>query len=138
MGDDFRVAVKTFIVDDEDRVLIIKRRLDDCHYPGIYEIPGGRLELGENIFTGAKRETKEETGLDIEILYPLDVHHFTRQDNQEITSISFLCRALSRDVELSEEHIDHSWEPVNTCRDKLHKLYHKEVDNYIAFFQGRF
>ena len=129
MGD-FGLAVKCFIVDEEDRVLIIKRRLDDCHYPGACEIPGGRLDPGENPFTGAKRETKEETGLDIEVLDPLKVHHFTRQDGQEITSISFLCQPLSHDVRLSKEHIDHSWEPVDTCYDKLHKLYHGEADSY--------
>jgi len=135
MGD-FRVAVKCFIV-DEDKVLLLERRPDDCHYPGACEIPGGRLELGENIFDGAKREAKEETGLDIEVLNPLEVHHFTRQDGQEITSVSFLCRALSNDVRLSEEHVNSFWEPVDTCYDKLHKLYHGEVDNYITFFRGR-
>jgi len=30
------------------------------HKPGTWDIPGGRLELGEDPFLGLKRETHEE------------------------------------------------------------------------------
>jgi 8-oxo-dGTP diphosphatase len=94
---DFRVAAKAFIVDGE-RLLIIKRSSKDIQMPGIWEIPGGRLDLGEDPKEGLKREAKEETGLDIEVLTPLDVKHFTRDDKQTITMLIFLCRALNKEV----------------------------------------
>lgn len=47
-----------------DRALIIKRG----HEPrkGEWSLPGGIVELGESLIEAAKREVKEETGLDVE------------------------------------------------------------------------
>jgi len=129
---DFRISVKGFVVKDE-RVLIVRRALNDAHKPGVWEPPGGRLELGENPFVGLKREVKEETGLDIEILNHLDVKHFTREDGQEITMLLFLCRALNYDVKLTEEHIDFEWVEISDVKNKLNDFFHKSIDNIGKF-----
>src|SRR5690242_1955170 len=97
----FRIAVKAFIIKD-DKLLLLKRRSNDVHKPGDWDIPGGRLELGEDPFLGLKRETKEETGLDITIQRPLDIHHFTRDDGQIITMLIFLCEPGAGEITLSE------------------------------------
>ena len=106
--DDFRIAVKAFIVNN-GKALLIKRRPNDAHSPGKWDIPGGRLDLGENPLEGIKRECKEEVNLDVEILLPVDIQHFTRDDSQRITMIIFLCKPLSEDIKLSEEHIEYKW-----------------------------
>lgn len=53
------------LVRQDNRVLLTQRR----HEPdvGLWTVPGGLVELGEGIREAAKRETKEETGLDVEI-----------------------------------------------------------------------
>ena len=56
--DKFRIAVKSFIMNSENKLLLIKRRSNDVHKPGQWDIPGGRLELGEDPFLGLKRENK--------------------------------------------------------------------------------
>lgn len=56
------VAVTAFITDDQDRVLLIQRTDN-----GRWAMPGGQQEIGETITQTAIRETKEETGIDIEI-----------------------------------------------------------------------
>ena len=106
--ENFRVAVKSFIV-NENKLLLLKRRKDDIHKPNEWDIPGGRLELGENPLTGIKRETREETNIDIEVLLPLHIHHFVRDDGQKITMIIFLCKPLEKDIKLSKEHQDYKW-----------------------------
>ena len=85
---DFRIAVKAFIVQD-DKLLLIQRPNKAVHKPGIWDIPGGRLEPGESPYLGLKREAKEEIDSEIEILIPLDVHHFVRDDGQQITMLIF-------------------------------------------------
>ncbi len=124
----FRLAVKSFIVKDNN-ILLIKRRPTDAHKPAEWDIPGGRLELGEDSYEGLKRETKEETGLDIEIVMPLDVHHFTRDDWQRITMIIFLCKALSNDVRLSEEHTEFKWQRIE--KDKLPEWLGDSIKSYL-------
>lgn len=125
----FRLATKSFIVND-GKLLLIKRASDDIQKPNIWEIPGGRLELGEDPKEGLKRETKEETGLDIEILHPLNVRHFTRDDGQVITMLIFLCQASSEEIKLSEEHSNYEWIPIEKSKDKLAHFFHEEVDLY--------
>jgi 8-oxo-dGTP diphosphatase len=56
----------TVVVDlerDEPRALLLRRRKPPV---GLWENPGGMLELGENFIACARRETIEETGLDAE------------------------------------------------------------------------
>jgi ADP-ribose pyrophosphatase YjhB (NUDIX family) len=53
------------VVVREDRALIVRR----AHEPrkGEWSLPGGLLHLGESLADAARREVKEETGLDVEL-----------------------------------------------------------------------
>jgi len=131
----FRLAVKSFIVNNKGEVLLIKRRSNDVHKPGAWDIPGGRLELGEDPFLGLQREAKEETNLDIEITSPLHVQHFTRDDGQRITMLIFLCNSLSDNLELSEEHTDFIW---TNSKDKIFPEWLKKpCENFEKYFLNK-
>ena len=58
------VGVGAVVVRD-GRALIVKR----AHEPrkGEWSLPGGLLDLGESLLDAARREVKEETGLDVEV-----------------------------------------------------------------------
>src|SRR5467141_3189056 len=56
------VACTVFVTDDQNRVLLI-RRTDN----GLWALPGGAQDFGEYIAETAVRETKEESGIDIEV-----------------------------------------------------------------------
>jgi len=124
----FGLATKAFIVDG-GKLLSVKRRDDDVQQPGMWEIPGGRLNPGENPFDGLKREVKEETGLEVTVLAPLSVRHFTRADGQTITLIIFVCEPLSQKVMLSEEHSAFEWLDLNDY-GKLGGFFHADVEVY--------
>jgi 8-oxo-dGTP diphosphatase len=53
------------LVRQDNRVLLTQRRREPDL--GLWTLPGGLVELGEGIREAAKRETKEETGLDVEL-----------------------------------------------------------------------
>jgi ADP-ribose pyrophosphatase YjhB (NUDIX family) len=59
------VAPSVFAVvrDDADRVLLV-RRVDD----GLWELPGGRVEIGESVVDAAEREVAEESGVLVKVL----------------------------------------------------------------------
>lgn len=132
--DNLAIAVKSFIVNEKEELLLIKRRDNDPHSPGVWEIPGGRLAMGENPFDGIKRETKEETNLDIEVKEPLGIHYFTRDDGQKITMIVFLCNPLSNDVKLSQEHTEFKWIPVEEANEIITSAFQKEVNVFRQYF----
>jgi 8-oxo-dGTP pyrophosphatase MutT (NUDIX family) len=58
----FRPGVYSLIRNDNGQILMIV----DGHSKK-WEIPGGGLEIGEDLTNGAIREVKEETGYDIEL-----------------------------------------------------------------------
>jgi 8-oxo-dGTP diphosphatase len=121
------IAVKSFILNGKGELLMIKRA-DKEYYGGVWEIPGGRLEKGEDIFSGLKREVKEETGMEIEILNPLKVHDFTRKDEQKIHMTTFLCRPLSHSVVLSHEHTEYSWMTLEKAKSMITPFFREEID----------
>jgi ADP-ribose pyrophosphatase YjhB (NUDIX family) len=54
-------AASAVVVDQAGRILLI-RRSDN----GLWAIPGGLMDIGEDIARTVRREVKEETGLDVE------------------------------------------------------------------------
>jgi ADP-ribose pyrophosphatase YjhB (NUDIX family) len=87
------------VVVHEGRVLLIRRAIQP--YRGAWGFPGGFQEHGESLEETAIRETREETGLSVEIDRVLHVAH-TRDDPRKIVNaVSF----LARPVESSERAI---------------------------------
>ncbi|MBR9701678.1 NUDIX domain-containing protein [Candidatus Pacearchaeota archaeon] len=132
----FSVAAKAFIVKG-DELFIIKRAKDDVQSPGMWEIPGGRLDLGEDPILGLMREVREETGMYIEVIYPMSVRHFTRKDGQVITMVIFLCKPKGGDLKISEEHANFKWSKLKRCKEQLNAFFHKELKIFRELKLGR-
>ncbi|MAG60495.1 hypothetical protein CL619_01790 [archaeon] len=128
------IAVKAFIVNESKEILVLQRRTDDVHAAGRWDIPGGRLDTGENPFTGLSREVIEEAALDIEIIAPLQINYFTRDDGQIITMLLFLCHAKSFEVQISEEHNQFKWIPLQSVREFLGPEFHDTIEAYEKNF----
>lgn len=66
------MAVGAVIKDESDRVLLVKHRPErGGFWQGKWICPGGKLELGERIEDGVRREVREETNLEIRLTSPL-------------------------------------------------------------------
>ena len=126
---DYRIAAKAFIIKD-GKLFMMKRRANDPHKPGAWDIPGGRLDFGESPYDGLTREVKEEISSEVDIIMPIDVQHFTRDDGQHITLIMFLCHLRNGDMKLSEEHQEYKWIDINSEVDTIPKFFHKALNNY--------
>jgi 8-oxo-dGTP diphosphatase len=109
------VAVKALIIRD-GKILIIKRSSKEDVYKNEWDLPGGKLEFGEHPIDGLKREVKEETGLEIEVIKPISVWTFFKNDGKtQVIGITFLAKPISDEIKLSKEHVDSKW----VCLRKL-------------------
>mgnify|MGYP005852898857 CR=1 FL=1 len=83
------VTVDCVVFDDRDRLLLIRRR----HPPfaGQFALPGGFVDPGETVEAAARRELREETGLEARDLRLVGVYSKPGRDPRGWTiSIAYL------------------------------------------------
>jgi len=68
------------VIRDKDKILLIQRGIGSSQ--GIWSVPGGLVELGEKVNDAAKREVKEETGLDVEIGDLIGIANIIQRDDE--------------------------------------------------------
>jgi len=88
------VAVKGIII-KENKFLLLKQTINDKVW---YSLPGGRVQ-GSNFESELKREIKEETNLDVEIINYVGDWFFIRQSNNMKTICkTFTCKPCSEEL----------------------------------------
>ncbi|MDB5478785.1 MAG: 7,8-dihydro-8-oxoguanine triphosphatase [Alphaproteobacteria bacterium] len=106
----------------DGKILLLREssQYHDGAQTGKYDVPGGRLNPGEDLLEGLKREVLEESGLDL-----LSAEHFFVDDvvvekPDEIWHISrnyFSCAAVSGEVILSKDHDVFLWIDAKKYRE---------------------
>lgn len=103
------IVSNTLCIERDGKFLIIKRRPSEVAFPSKWEFAGGKLEEAESVTDSLRRETLEETGLEVgEISYVGDFH-FTRKDGHHVVGLRFVARAKPGDVKLSPDHTEYAW-----------------------------
>lgn len=104
-------AASVVVVDDAGRILL-QRRTDN----GMWALPGGKHELGESLAQCGIRETREETGIDVEIIgivgtYTNPGHVFAYDDGEvrQEFSICLLGRPVGGQLRVSDESFEVAW-----------------------------
>lgn len=105
-----RVGIGVLIQNDKGEVLLGERI--GSHGEGEWCFPGGHLDFGETIFECAQRETKEETGLDIdnfELISVADELKYIKTDNKHYLNIGIKGVYEGGEVKLMEPHKCREW-----------------------------
>ena len=114
------VAATVFVLDNTGQVLLIQRTDN-----GLWALPGGAQDFGESISATAVRETREETGIDVEVtglvgIYtdPNHVMAYTDGEVRQQFSICLRARYLAGNPTASDESRHVRW----TARAELDEL----------------
>jgi 8-oxo-dGTP diphosphatase len=95
------VSVAGIVVNDEGRVLVIRRR-DNGHW----EPPGGILELDETFEEGVRREVHEETGVWVKVERLTGVY---KNMTRGIVALVFRCAPEAGSLTATDESREVQW-----------------------------
>jgi 8-oxo-dGTP diphosphatase len=106
------LGVAAVIWNGRGDVLLIRRAKEPRK--GQWSLPGGRLEFGETLIEGVRREVREETGLEVEILGLIDVAETIRDAeagaaNDHFVLIDYSARVISGTAVAASDAAEARW-----------------------------
>jgi mutator protein MutT len=106
------LGVAAVIWNAEGDVLLIRRAKEPRK--GQWSLPGGKLEFGETLIEGVRREVREETGLEVEILGLVDVAETIRDASvgaadDHFVLIDYGARVISGTAEAASDAAEARW-----------------------------
>ena len=103
-----KIVVGAVITNQYGEILLMKRRKDDF-MGGIYEIPGGNAEEGENIYEVLEREIKEETNFDLkEVITYINYFDYLSGSGKKCRQLNFKVEVTGGPIVLTE-HDTYKW-----------------------------
>ncbi len=116
-------VVVTAIVIKDGRYLIAKRSLEEKAFPGLWTVPGGKIEVDDykslpkdtgshwyNVFENAlRREVREEAGIEIDNIRYLTSLAFFRPDGIPTIVVSLFADFSGGEVVLNGELSEFAW-----------------------------
>ncbi len=108
------------IIFDGASVLLVERAGEPLK--GWWSIPGGLLETGEKLEDAVRRETLEETGLRIEIVYRFDIFERIMRDAEgraeyHYVLVDYVCKVAGGELEPGDDVSRVEWVPCKNLRD---------------------
>jgi 8-oxo-dGTP pyrophosphatase MutT (NUDIX family) len=70
------------VIDGVEKIFLPRRSVGKKFKPGVFEVPGGHIDFGENMVAGLKREIKEELGIAITVGDPFAVFTYINEVKQ--------------------------------------------------------
>lgn len=113
----------------ENEYLMVRRSLDDEDCAGFWEMPSGKLEFGETVAQGLRREIFEEVGIDIapfeqRIIGISEYSSEKSEGTKYSVQLNYVIEVPTKElpIKLSNEHTDFVWATRNS----------EYVDDFIA------
>ena len=97
------------VLDSQERALILKRSDEVGYAARRWSIPGGHIQEGESQEEGARRETKEETELDVS-----NLEHIKSTGRLHY----YVAHGFEGKLQINFEHTDSAW------------VSHEDLDKY--------
>lgn len=107
------------IIIHQSKILIVKRANEPAK--GLWSVPGGVVELGEQLHKAIKREVKEETGLEVDIERLIEaVDNIIFDDEGRIqyhyVLLDYLCQLRGGVLKAADDVHEIQWVPLRALQ----------------------
>lgn len=120
------------LIDNEDRVLLVKRRVDPKK--GFWCLPGGFIELKETPEQAALRELEEETGLSGKIQMLLGVTSSASPQYDTVLMVGYLIKEYSGLLEPGDDASDAAYFEYNKLPEIAFQSHMKFIRIYYSAY----
>lgn len=111
-ADDVVQLVVGAVVAGDEKVLLLKRPEDDF-MGGIFELPSGKVEPGEDLKTALVREVEEETGLQVTVATAyLGSFDYLSGSGKKSRQFNFVVAVDAPEPVVLQEHDEFQWAPI--------------------------
>lgn len=104
------ISAATIVVNDKNEILLIKGPKRG------WEMPGGQVEEGESIRDAAIRETKEESGIEVEIVRFCGIFQNVKKS---ICNTLFLAKPIGGELTTSSESLEVGFFPIEQALEMV-------------------
>jgi ADP-ribose pyrophosphatase YjhB (NUDIX family) len=124
------------IIENEAGDLLMIRRSDN----GNWAVPGGAIDLGESLTQAAVRETKEESGIDCEVIDVVGIYtdpkhiilYTSNGEARQEFSIVVRARATGGELSTSSESTEVRWIARSGLADlQMDPSMRRRIDRYL-------
>lgn len=112
------LVTRTIVLNEKNEILLIQRSKSDSWNSGKWELPGGKLDEGQDISNALEREVFEETGLLV-----LPTNRLAYYESRILTSGKYkglpyivligIAKAQNSNIKISTEHNQYKWIGIN-------------------------
>lgn len=115
------------VVFNKDKTKVLLQKREDLR---IWTVPGGAIGADESPAEAAARETREETGIEIEPIritgiYLRDIRFF------EAINLTFLCQPIGGKLKTSSESVAVSWMPISQAIEKTRGVSADKIEDAL-------
>jgi len=124
------VAACGLITNEVGEVLLMRHRQRG------WEVPGGQVEVGEDLIAGLQREIEEETGITVTVGRLTGVYSNLQSDENTPTKVifAFLGEKFTGEPRTSPESPEVRWVPRENVLDTVtHPALHDRIKDMLEF-----
>jgi 8-oxo-dGTP pyrophosphatase MutT (NUDIX family) len=140
----FQIGIKALFLDSKRRILILRSGPAEMKHSRIefWDLPGGRIQPGDDMATTLRRELREELGFGkadfrMDGLFGVCIAQMKRiskgENDPRLMLITYGCTILNRSkkIRLSDEHAEYRWASIRETKKLLSTKFPKSFLNNL-------
>jgi len=116
------VLVSRCFIEKDSKILLFHRTKERNYNPNKWELPGGKVEVGQDLANATEREILEETGLLVKVISPRTFTEGKIVGYGKYKGMLYLelvneAKLISGNIRLSSDHTEYKWIEPNNALD---------------------
>ncbi len=137
------IVQKSLLFNSDGTILLLRRSGTDIRRPLQWDFPGGVLDPGETLEDGARREIKEESGIDVAAVSLFfakteSAEWVTEKGDKSLRNVIrlyYVAHTADNTATISHEHSEYCWVTLEQALTLLEYPRHKEVIKWVIDYK---